>query len=153
MVKVGKDMREIVFRQMHKETEWFKSPDTFRFNERSKHHWLQKLCLRILARLNCHVMEETYKVVRLSLAPPDREAIANAILQQRELLDYDYNLRAAYVLMGSKEFKDIARQKHDSLNMFAFDVTLRNQFRYFDCEVRVIPWMSGILVMPKEALQ
>lgn len=123
-------------------------PDHYSFREKSKHHWLQRICLRILDKLGCHHREETIDLRHYNFSKGD--AVMEAI--HKQCLDYfkEYNTRPECVPMGMSSFHalrgEIEKEYGNSLVFEPSIIDGRPEIR--GVQVHIVPWMDGILVVP-----
>lgn len=138
----------------------FVCEDSFSFNPNRKHHWLQKICLKILAKLGCQRIDTS-------------EVIEYRDLQSDDLLDLIHqsinSVRGSYgsdrdelvVCVGYGEWTNlIASPQYSGLfypvhymtgPFFQYDGISKN-ISPFGVQVAVIPWMTGVVVVPRNAV-
>ncbi len=118
--------------------------DTFEFRRDKKYHWLQRLLFKILATLECHSMGE--KVAYDCHEFNTDDLIDNLLKQKCGILEM-YDMHGSKLLMGPKEFTELTnlpliRQTCE----FTCDYHKGRQI--YGLNIRIIPWMVGILVVP-----
>lgn len=136
----------------------FTHKERFEFNKKSRFHWLQRALLWGLAKLRCHAVDDRVIVTRQVIHRQD--FIDYIARQQRELLDLHYH-RGSRVLIGAQDFEEIMHSK-EIHQMFTFRVDYATYHKsdrpwaephrreLCGMLITVVPWMKGILVLPKE---
>lgn len=135
----------------------FKMEGAYSFNP--KRGWLlaQRLALWTLRKIGCHHYSETTTYRRITI---DREATMREIFRQQVSLR-GLSQNPEVLLIGSDDFMRITAQEGPQFNPFGFDGeywvgytlddgrqgTTRKRMR-----VCIIPWMSGMVLVPREAL-
>ena len=108
---------------------------------------VQKSCFWILKKLQAFAKEE--KIVGVETICFDVKDFMDNLFQQQESLLSCYGLEPKNVLMGTKEFAELARIKESRYYFSSILSTQINAQTIFNLKITVIPWMSGILVMPE----
>jgi len=137
------------------------SPTKFQFCVNRKHHWLQKLALWILRKLDCYasLSEEFvhYDVVNT------KSLMDNLIRQRQEIVNFYHHRDGELLLCGPGEFQELCGLKMDhplSISlMYMWSEPKRDkrgnyldhpQYTRCGLKIVVIPWMKGWLVLPKD---
>jgi hypothetical protein len=119
-------------------------PDAYMFRADRPARWLQRTCLWILSKLGATAQISTTEVRRVRL---DGEGfMARLYAQKRELFD-QFGYDASTLLIGSEEYEQLMGSPEVyQLMRFTAPYELRGQV--FGLNVRVVPWMSGMVVLP-----
>ena len=135
-------------------------PNQYQFRVDRKHHWLQKIALWILNKLQCHASLTTqaisYDVV------DTKNLMENLIRQRQEMVNFYHQRDGEFLLVGPGEFQELAglEMYHPlSISMqYMWAEPKRDRIgnpmdhpQYTRCGLKVviIPWMKGFLVLPK----
>ena len=121
--------------------------DTFRYTPGRPARWLQRVCIWVLRRLHCHNYREevayTHHVLKL-------DTVFERVLKaQDELLRRNY--REPHILfIGAEDLAEL--MDNDRMRQyFRFDVPYMHLNTFLNMEVHVVPWMKGVLGVPKRA--
>jgi hypothetical protein len=119
-------------------------PDAYMLRVDRRAPWLQRLCLWVLHKLGATAHIATAEVRRVRL---DGEGfMARLYAQKRELFD-QFGYDASTLLIGSEEYEQLMGSPEVyQLMRFTAPYELRGQV--FGLNVRVVPWMSGMVVLP-----
>ncbi len=122
-------------------------PDAFRFNDKRPARWLQWLCLWVLRKLHCHDYQEEVAYTRHVLS---FDKVFQQVLRNRqELLERNY--REPYLLfIGAKDLAELM-DDNEMRSYFRFDVPYMRGRTFMNMEIHVVPWMKGVLGVPKRA--
>jgi hypothetical protein len=128
-------------------------PTKYEFRVDGGAHWLQRLCFWVLGKLGAFADLHTIRVERHIVGRHGDSFMWRLVNQKLSLLREGYS--PAEILVGAEDYAQLMDECSTSEQPFAFDT------RYFSAEmgqktihglrVRVIPWMRGILVLPREA--
>lgn len=135
-------------------------PNQYQFRVERKHHWLQKIALWILRKLDCQASLTTqsisYDVVDTA------KLMENLIRQRQEIVNFYHQRDGEFLLVGPAEFQELAGlDMHQPLAIslqYMWSEPKRDRMgnlmdypQYTRCglKVVVIPWMKGFLVLPK----
>lgn len=125
-----------------------------KFQFRQERGWklLQCLCLWVLRKLGCYAIECNLTYKTHTIRPDD--FVRNLIDQKREIVEL-YHLKGDRLLIGPEEYFDILKQDHEleQLGMFpstSFVGSCNYGKQILGMKVTVIPWMKGMLVVPKD---
>lgn len=135
----------------------YQSPDRFTLRPDLKYVWLQRAAIWVLRKLGCYAMLTETTAIRKTL---DTTGIAERLWKMDSEVFMIYNRHGEHLLVGQQEFADIA--SGFSMN-HPFSVDLQYAWvepgRYppdaipkpsiRGMKVTVIPWMKGMLVLPK----
>lgn len=125
------------------------SQTSFSFNPEKGYVWLQKVLFRILKKLGCESKYTELDVVKTESIYFDSEDLIRNILEQDRIINKHFNLRHyCRIVMGPDEFYKVARQQHAPMQPFS--INARTENKLFGMHIQVIPWMSGILLLPDE---
>lgn len=134
--------------------------DQFQLRTDKKHVWLQKACIWILKKLEAYAVKTDVIIKRNTI---DTKNLFELVLKQQYELYGRYLLTAERVLMGYDEYskfmegeitrdftftapehyyRDYRRKEDGSMELVPVKV--------MGLRCTLIPWMKGILVLPKE---
>lgn len=126
--------------------------DTFVFRKDRKHHWLQRLCCYVLGRIGAfqNVTYITYTRVVLDSAP-----LAKHLMDQYHIVRSEMSGGGPlHVLIGPDDFEELWHAEYQSGGISRFGlgahVGINGRHTIMDMEVTVVPWMKGILIVPKD---
>jgi hypothetical protein len=110
--------------------------------------WFQRALFNFLLQVGAlkhsrhdHVSYDTHIVVQ-----PERAL--NQILKQKSDLMRCFNRKGNIIYIGSSDYAELMQCKEMMFTSFSFNTKGYNPM--LEMEVRVIPWMKGILIVPKE---
>ena len=115
--------------------------------------WLQRLCLFFLRKIGAYAfdVEQTYDRM---VVKPDR--LLSGILTQKHELMLTYHREGERLLMGPEEFCRLQEDACPQKVWTPLDFTIpyrwydRGEKRVFGLNITVVPWMNGVLVLPRE---
>lgn len=117
----------------------------YEYNPRKKFKLLQKLCFWIVHQIGCFSYDKTVSFTR-HIVEPDR--VVKYIHEQKvHLLDL-YHYEGERILMGAKEYEKIVGDK-EVMRIVTFNGQYGFGQSILGLKITIIPWMSGILVLPK----
>ena len=119
--------------------------DNFQFRKDKKYHRIQKLLFWGLKKLECYAETETVFFEKHTVATNN---FLDALLQQEQELIALYNVRGAFVLIGSEDFSRMTNTP-EIRNVFEFSSMYHRDNEICGMRVKVIPWMRGVLVVPE----
>ena len=124
-----------------------KVDDAYRFNEWAGWVPVQRLCFWLLRKIGAFAYVDTVKTSTHVLDTD--KFMENVDRQRRGLLDM-YDLYGERLLIGVEEYQDFMSNNAEYIREFSFGTTYnKGQFQICGMEVTVIPWMKGVLVLPK----
>lgn len=124
----------------------YNNKDAFQFRKDRPLHWLQKLCLFILMKLQAYCVD--YKTV-YETRSIDTDSFMEQLLTQRENLVRLFNMKPSTLLIGSEDYVELMREvAFSNPQYFSFDTSYNHDLEILGLKVHVIPWMKGCLVMP-----
>ena len=140
---------QFVFKENVRETH--EILNQFEFREDRPFSFIQKTCFWVLRRLKAFVKEE--KIISTTRLEIDTEVFLDRLYdQQKHLLAY-YNLSPSEILMGSADYAKLMKEQ---VQLFPFQFVVSEQtligrtWSVCGLTVKVIPWMSGVLIMPSK---
>lgn len=110
--------------------------------------WLQRLCCYVMHKLGAFARAGSvdYQQIHFDGA----EFIARLLKQKSNLLT-QYNMKPTRLLIGARDFSEMMCLP-DIRHMVSFDTNMVQSYyeRNMVCSMRVtvIPWMTGVLVLP-----
>ena len=122
-------------------------PDAYRFDPKRPAKWLQRLCLWVLRKLHCHNYQETvaYTTHVITL-----DTVFDRVLQSQENLMKRNYQEPHLLFIGAEDFAELMGNKK-MRQYFRFDVPYMYNRTFLNMEVHVVPWMKGVLGVPKRA--
>lgn len=146
--------KPIEFVECKSTTSYVLRPDAYRFNPDRPAQWLQRFCFWTLRKLYCHDYQEEVAYTRHIIHP---ERVFDRILRtHKELLERNY--QEPYILyIGAGTFKELMDDDQDEMReIFRFAVSYnysdnRGHHQIMGMEIRIIPWMEGLVGVPKKA--
>lgn len=125
------------------------SETAFSFNKNKKCHWLQRAAIEILKRLGCSAVIHTQERDRVRFLP--RHFMEALYEQRREIIQQYHNESALVLLIGDEDFSAMMNTPMTGTT-FDFRAEYANNRTIHGMQVRVIPWMTGMLVVPGKYL-
>jgi hypothetical protein len=125
-------------------------PDTYQFRRDRGWVWLQRLALWALRKIGAQAFRDDQTVVRHTI---DTRKFLDALVRQRAEIMALYHRRGERLLVGYEEFREITGIAMENPLTFAVQYDWREPggpTLVYGMRVTVIPWMRGILVLPKE---
>jgi len=124
-------------------------PDAYQLRTERGYVWLQKLAIYILRKLGCFAATKETTVLKHVF---DTKGLAEALWRQRAEVFELYHMRGARLLVGYEDFERLTGIP--MYKPFSFEVPYSameaGKPTVFDMQITVIPWMKGMLVLPKE---
>jgi hypothetical protein len=122
--------------------------ELFEFRKDKKHHWLQKLCFWVLSKIGSHSIGEKVSYTQHRIDTPN--FMEKLYRQKHGLLDL-YNAEGERLLIGNDEYMELTGNP-EIRHMMHFTGEYRGRHgELLGMKITVIPWMSGILVVPRDA--
>lgn len=133
-------------------------PDSFQLREDRGYVWLQKIALWVLKKLGCYAIKTEQVAVKVVI---DTKKIVDKVMIQDEELAKLYHYRGSRLLVGHEEFREMCRvEMSHPLSLSAQYIwqerasTMTEPYKVTrtacGLKVTVIPWMRGVLVLPKD---
>lgn len=120
--------------------------DAFAFRKDLGWQWLQRLCIFALRKIGAHHNEMTCSTHAVQFAPAE---FMERLLERRYNLVERYGRDIDRLLIGSEDFDEMMRtQSH--MTRFEFSTSFARDRSVMGMRVEVIPWMRGMLLLPKE---
>lgn len=135
---------------------YFENKDTYKFDSSKKYLWLQKVCIKILAKLGCHG-ESFHEIVKTHVI--NKSNLIEKLNEANRLI-CSKNKTPTTLLIGPEEFAELMQQ--DPIhNLLKFDIKypcMENKNGVTDrymmgMRVVIVPWMKGILPLTKDILE
>lgn len=123
--------------------------DAFEFREDRPAHWLQRLCLWTLLKLGAFSHREVLTIERHLIGKNGKRFMDRLFEQMRNLQD-GFDREPDHLLIGADDYAELMQEA--TREYFHFDAEYMRGGRYpkvCGLRVEVIPWMRGVLVMPK----
>jgi hypothetical protein len=139
-------MREQVIDFVISEERWstMTIKDAYEFRQDRPARWLQRLCLWVLRKLGAFYQRDMVTVQRHVLKP---KTFMDRLFKQREEIASLLNREPKVMLIGADDYFELMNEPaiHQE---FSFTAQYGKRREILGMEVRVIPWMRGVLVMP-----
>jgi hypothetical protein len=124
-------------------------PNTYQLRKDRDWLWVQKLAIWVLRKLGCFAIQEDAIITRHRF---DGNTLLEAIMAQHSEVMNIYHRHGERLLIGFEEFRDLLGTEMREPRSFAMQYRWHEKNGYTVCglKVTVIPWMKGILVVPRE---
>ncbi len=132
-----------------------RSESKFTFQPQKGNVWLQKILFWILKKLELNADQIEYVPDKIERILFDSDKFMQTLVQQRkELIDFYHYYEAERVLIGQNTFNELMESDYEFRQMFTFNVQYKyggsyNGYNVYGMKMTIIPWMEGILVLPK----
>ncbi|MFH1625364.1 MAG: hypothetical protein ABID54_09455 [Pseudomonadota bacterium] len=130
------------------ETEEIRTPceyhDSFQVRHDRPYVCLQRICCWVLKKVGAFNMGENITVRRHII---DTDSFIERIFRQNEGLHRRLGQGGEVLLIGSRDYAEIMGSD-EFKSMVSFPVQYVNRNQIMGLTVHIIPWMSGMLVMP-----
>lgn len=127
--------------------------EAFEFRKDLKHHWLQKLCIKVLKKLGAYCLKENISYVRHVI---DVDNMAKRVWVSRRAVIEHLARDPGTLLIGSADYAELMGSP-EMRSMMAFSgsfaVDGRNGPTLCGMKVVVVPWMSGMLPVPDSLIR
>ena len=110
------------------------------------YHWWDKIRWQIVKRLGGANPLETVKVKRIFI---DADKFMEKLFKQRTALLEHFNLEAEELLIGADDFEELMNEENIKQSFSFYASYNHGRREIYGLKITVIPWMKGILVMPK----
>lgn len=140
-------MQTITILKTNKVNNLFLHEELFKYNSEKKYRWLQKLCFWCLKKLHCQYMEEQIQTTQVQL---NTKHLLDFVMEQIITIERDHYMTPGIIFVGSNNFKRFCDSRHDDLIMTPIDLKSPS---LHGIKLQVVPWMEGILVIPREMLK
>lgn len=146
-------MQRIEFIEYKERHVKFRREDVFAINPKKKALWLQKVCVWVLKKLECQWWDEKTEFTRHAI---DANSFAENLYKQKAALFSYFNEDSQTLLIGSEDYSQLMAcpEIHQS---FQFRTEFKRGFKdgsggfqvvVYGLNVKVVPWMRGMVVMP-----
>jgi hypothetical protein len=122
------------------------SKNKYWYNELMGHKIVQKICFWVLGKIGCNALDETISIERTKI---NTDEFMLKLLEEGSDVLYNYHHRGEYLLLGPDDFNRLMDVNYKSGQMFHFNSQYHYGREMFGMKIVVIPWMSGIMVVPK----
>ena len=120
--------------------------DQFEFRPDKKHPRIQRLLFKLLKRWGCFATYQPVEVERHAIDTID--FMRNLVAQDRNLVEH-YHHRGEVLLIGPHEYSELTGNP-ELREVFEFPSQYHRDGCVYGMHIKVIPWMSGMLVMPEK---
>jgi|SRR6185503_2619242 len=126
-------------------TQLVRNFDHFCYSPKLGWRWLQQICFWALRKIGCHALDEH---VFYSNVEFDKGNLIQAIDEQARSVRRFFE-KPHMVLLGRDEQARLFREVYDGLTHFQVSAPVNGELRVHNLLVVCVPWMNGMLVMPK----
>lgn len=119
--------------------------DRYEYRPGAKCPWLQKICFKILARLGAYAVGETIGYETYAI---DVQNVVETLYMQCDAVRGYHGEQLGCIVMGREDYIRMMRCEAPYL-YFVIDAT---SVKFCDIKIHVIPWMSGVIVLPRGVL-
>jgi hypothetical protein len=148
-------MLELATYKLDSWTHRWTARDKYQYNPNGKAPWLQRLCFRVLDKLQAHAEFQEIKIMRTRL---DLDKLVDALMRNKIDVERIYNKRAKYLVIGGDKWLALTNDTAHNLQMFTvpYDFNARVGFNstptpkmFAGLKVIVVPWVDGLFVLPE----
>lgn len=108
-----------------------------------KHLWLQRLAIWVLKKLGAEWIEESIAYKRIAI---DARTFMERLYKQREELFRHFGRDGTTLLIGATDYEEMMGTS-GIRQMLSFNAECRRNSEIMGLEVKVIPWMRGVVVI------
>ena len=133
-------------------------PDAYTYIPQRGWAWLQRLAIRVLKWRRCHHMTNATEYRRVDVP---KTGLLDAVARQHAALRGQLNGQPAVLLIGPDDFSEAMRAMHRNSDTLMFrTIRIDTDGYWYDhpasrvsLPIVVVPWMRGVLLVPKALLQ
>ena len=134
-------------------------PEHFQLRNDRPHVWLQKAAIWVLRKLGCYAYLDEQIITKKII---DTHDISKKIVESMKGAVEYAHYEGRHLLVGYEEFQELAQMEYDrpfSIKVPYYFTTSKTpadygppeyETRVYQMKVTVIPWMKGVLVLPKD---
>lgn len=137
----------ITFDSFNRFTEPMVAVDSFQFRKDKKWHWLQRVCIYLLTKIGAFRQYDEERIEHVTF--DDLPFIEN-ILRHKWNVEDVFDIELDRIIIGGKDFEKLLASP-DIKQYFQFQAG--KQSRFLDLAVEVVPWMNGIVVLPRKSYE
>lgn len=130
--------------------EHLKLANTFSYNEKKGWAWLQRLCFRFLSWRGCQHERAVTSFTRRRIDP---DMVVEALFKQKRTVTEMLGRGGEIVIIGSEDYAQMMRESElGSPLCFSanYDHAAGGHRTAMGLRVVVVPWISGMVVLPRE---
>lgn len=127
----------------------FDNPDAFQYRKDRPLPWLQKACFFVLKKLRAFSIDKAVTIERHTI---EARTFLERLLKQQESVMQLLGKRPTLLLIGAEDYAELMHEAV-STQMFSFSAEYGYEREILKMTVRVIPWMRGCLVLPRNVIQ
>lgn len=143
-----RELQRIEFIEYDRETTFVAVPSAFTFKPTGRFQFLQRWALKFL--LNCKVLEPYYRPdVKITSHTIDADSFMEKLFRMKHEFFREFRGEGEWILMGSKDYAELMSSPEVAMHGLTFLAEVGYRRRIIGIEVRVVPWISGIVLMPK----
>jgi len=122
-------------------------PDVYKFVPTSPWKVLQKQMWKFLLHTKA-ITNATYDHKKVTWHTVEPDNVVKYVLKQIDHCWDRYSLEPTSILMGSEDYRKIASGVEEGVE-FQMAAELRQSNTFLGIKVHVVPWIKGIIVLPK----
>ena len=138
---------QVYFKKPLIDTKTLMQPDAYEFKPVGRWKFLQKQVWKFLIRTKA-LRNATYDRETISWTTVEPDRVIDYVLTQIEHCWDRYSREPMAILMGSEDYSNISSGVAEGVE-FQMAAELRINGTFLGVKVSVVPWMKGIIVLPK----
>lgn len=107
---------------------------------------MQRICCWVLKKLGAFQIGHDVTITKHTVKPKD---FMEAVFRQRRNIEYEFNRRPTKMYIGADDYQELMKAVEVN-TPFMFRAEYNIDRRVMGLDVHVVPWMKGILLLPKE---
>ncbi len=130
--------------------EHLKLASAFSYNERKGWAWLQRLCFRFLRWRGCQHQQAVTTFTRRRIDP---DSVVEALFEQKHSVHEMLGRGGEVVIIGSDDYAQMMRESQLGSPLCfsaSYDYAAGGHRSAMGLRVVVVPWISGMVVLPRE---
>ncbi len=133
-------------------------PDAYTYMPQRGWAWLQRLAIRVLRWRRCHYITNVVEYRRVDVP---KTGLLEAVCRQHAALRSQLDGQPAVLLIGPDDFSEAMRAMHRNSDTLMFrTIRIDTDGYWYDhpayrvsLPIVVVPWMRGVLLVPKVLLR
>jgi hypothetical protein len=143
-----RELQRIEFIEYDRETTFVSVPSAYTFKPTGRFQFLQRWALKFL--LNSKVLAPYYRPdVKITSHTIDADSFMEKLFKMKHELFKEYRATGEWILIGSKDYAELMSTPEVARQIINFEADIAYGERIMGIRIRVVPWMSGIVLMPK----
>ena len=117
------------------------------FELRRDRGWIvvQTFCLWVLKKIGAYSISNTVHIERHSI---DGRDFMERLYNQMDNFEHFFNKRPRELLIGATDFRELMGEREIATQVFKLQGEYRYRMERHGIDIKVIPWMKGMVVMP-----